>query len=109
MRFVIFGASSSKGQSKKTGKDYEINTMLVGRSVREWENEHGKCIGYGQQTTEIQFKQSEELIKKLESTAFPVIAELVTELNPENPQENIVADFKVCWSIWDANPENNKK
>ncbi|WP_419237595.1 hypothetical protein ACN08P_19815 [Photobacterium leiognathi subsp. mandapamensis] len=109
MRFVIFGASSSKGKAKNTGKDYEINTMLVGRSVFEWQNDNGKCIGYGQQTTEIQFNPSEALIKKLEATAFPIIGELITELNPENPQENIVTDFKVCWSIWDANPENNKK
>lgn len=108
MRFVIFGASTSAGKSKKNGKDYQINTLLVGRSVREWENEHGKCTGFGMQTTEIQFNKTDEFIKKLDSTAFPVIAELVTQLNPENPMENIVTDYKVCWSIWDANPENKK-
>ena len=102
------GASQSAGIGKDSGKNYSINTLLVGRSVRVWETDKGKCIGFGYQTTEIPFQVSDAFILKLESTPFPVVGELITELNPDNPRENIVTDFVVNWSLWDANPENKK-
>lgn len=108
MRFVIMGASKSAGIGKESGKKYDINTLLLGRSVREWENDKGKCIGFGYQITEMPFEPSPEFLKKLDSTPFPIVGELVTQLNPDNPKENIALDFNVCWSIWDANPENKK-
>ena len=55
------------------------------------------------------FKPSPFFIAKLESTPFPIVGELITELDPDNPKENIATDFTVCWSIWDSNPENLKK
>ena len=105
MKLVLLGASHSKGISGKTGKPYEIADIFYGKKPRAWTTDKGSCSTFGFDVGEdggsMTFVVSDEILKQFESTAFPVLADVQTEPNPENPEQNFVTGYTVIKSLFD--------
>ncbi|WP_192890636.1 hypothetical protein [Vibrio bathopelagicus] len=111
MKLVLLGGTYSKGISKKDGKPYEMAEIYYGKKPRSWKTEKGECISFGFGVGEVNdgkiekpqmaFVYSSELLKKCETTAFPVFADVVLEPNPEDPNKNLIVDFSVIKSLFD--------
>lgn len=111
MKLVLIGASHSKGISAKNSKPYEMAEIYIGKKPRSWETDKGSCVGYGFGVGEesngkiklpkMNFIVSDGILKQLEGTAFPVLADVKTEPNPENPEQNLIVGFSVITSLFD--------
>lgn len=111
MKLVLLGASHSKGISAKNGKPYEIAEIYIGKKPRSWETDKGSCVGFGFGVGEenngkiklpkMTFVVSDTIVKQLETSAFPVLAEVQTEPNPENPEQNFITGYTVIKSLFD--------
>ena len=47
------------------------------------------------------FVVSDEILNQFESTAFPVLADVKTEPNPENTEQNFITGYTVIKSLFD--------
>ncbi|AIL70639.1 RstB phage-related integrase [Vibrio vulnificus] len=101
MRYVILGSLHSSGIGKETGKAYDNGTLFIGKSIRGWENERGKGVANGLEPAKIDFLKTPEMVKKVDSTVFPCLAEVALEPSPEDPNKNIVIGFDVIVSLFD--------
>ncbi|MFW7526645.1 hypothetical protein ACODM8_21325 [Vibrio ostreicida] len=106
MKYVLFGGFESAGISSKNGKAYEICHISVGVLPRSWSNATGSGKGYGYEAKKMDIIKSEALSKKMDNTAFPVLAEVSMEPNPNDPTQNVIVDFDVVSSLFDINSKS---
>ncbi len=100
VRHILLGGTYSKGVSKDN-KDYEVPTLYAGKALRAWENEKGSCIAFGSEAIKLRFIPSPSILEKFNTTITPALVEFVYEPDPENPQRNLVRDFKVVKTLFD--------
>jgi hypothetical protein len=101
VRHLLFGGTYSKGVSKDN-KPYEVPTLYAGKACRAWENEKGSCIAFGSEGIKLRFDPNEIILAKFETTITPALVEFTYEPDPQDPQRNLVVDFKVIKTLFDA-------
>ena len=98
MKFDITGFSYAKGNSKTTGKPYEMARLFRLTEIRAWKNDHGECVVNGFHTDErnaFDVHSDQKLLKDLQLVTFPCQLDLTFEPSPEDPTRNVVTAFTV--------------
>ncbi|SON48616.1 hypothetical protein [Vibrio tapetis] len=109
MKYVILGAFYAEGVGKDSGKKYDYGELHIGVPFQSWDNNNGKGVGRGFDASKLQFNKTPELLAKIESAAFPILADVKMEPSPEDPNKNIALDFDVITSLFDNLHDKGKK
>lgn len=100
MRINVTGFSHMKGNSKSTGKPYEMARLYRLTEIKAWENELGRsrCAGFEtneRKVLEVDIQDS-KLADFLLGISYPVDLEISLEPNPEDPMRNLIVGAKVA-------------
>ena len=95
----IVGFTDTQGISKEKKKDYAIGKLFWLRPLRQWENDHGRCIANGFSAEDKDAMPIDlsinELVVALNNAVFPCDVEATVEPHPEDPLKNVIVGVKV--------------
>lgn len=95
---IVAGCEHSQGLSKKDDTPYNFAQLNYLVPNQGWKSAKGVCKAYGLTQKQMPMAASPALLIEFDKiqNQFPVKCVLTLEPDPENPQRNLVTDFKIA-------------
>ncbi len=95
---VVAGCEHSVGLSKKDDTPYNFAQLNILTPNQGWKSAKGQCKAYGLAQRQMPMSANPALLAEFDKiqNQFPVKCVLTLEPDPENPQRNLVTDFKIA-------------
>jgi hypothetical protein len=93
---VVAGCEHSVGLSKKDDTPYNFAQLNYLVPNTGWKSAKGHCKAYGLTQKQMSMSANPTLLAEFDKIQFPARCVLTLEPDPENPQRNLVTDFKLA-------------
>lgn len=97
LKVTVIGVVMGNGVSTKSGspKPYQFGNVQYLVPAKPFSNENTNIQRTGKEVKEINFEFGQALFEQFTTIIYPAFLELELNADPDNPQRNIVTDFKV--------------